>query len=64
MALVVVLHRIDDLEINRLPTFSDTFVLHRIDDLEIKCFFDTLSNHVLHRIDDLESLLKPLLRTR
>ena len=52
--LKIVLHRIDDLEIQN--TFEDLVeaVLHRIDDLEIKPLLLDVPVFVLHRIDDLE----------
>ncbi len=52
---LLVLHRIDDLEILWLSDLTYWKVLHRIDDLEKKISGHAGMASVLHRIDDLEN---------
>ncbi len=54
---LLVLHRIDDLEKQRVNLLRQNPVLHRIDDLETDAQDPNAPDVVLHRIDDLEIMM-------
>jgi len=60
--LIVVVHRVDDLEIDVIDAYRRALVAHRVDDLEKMSFYSFLQQRVCHRVDDLENFIQCLRR--